>query len=264
MIATIPVTPARAMSLIGRGVFIELLRRKDAYVLLVLVGLHALAVLTVSIVGVQNPATGTFLLNLGLTLTHFASHLLVMLLAVRQIPAEIDGRTLYPLLAKPIERRTLVLGKWSACTACGAGALLLMVVLVWVPAPKLEAYSLGLLAQALALQIVSLGLVAAVSLLLSLLVPRGVALVAVCLTVFLGDKVAALTAAQAADSPFERPLRWLLAYVPDFSKLDLFTRLTDGIAPLSVAAFTGLAAWGALCTAAALALGAHLFERRAL
>lgn len=263
MDAAIP-SPFHQGQLIGRGVTIELLRRKDAYVLLLMMGIFLVGTMTVRILGVEEPATGTFLLNLGMSLAFYAAHLLTLLLSARQLPDEIENRTIYPLLAKPVDRTVLILAKWAACAVCGTGILAVLTALGWFPAPRMESYSPGTLWQALALFPLSLAMLAALALCLSLLLPRAMAAL-IAAGLFLGSHAAIAVASRIADThPLAAPAAWCARYLPDFNKFNLITRYTDGIAPLGSAAFGGLLLYGALCTALYLAVAAALFRRRPL
>ena len=255
---------ARAVRLIGGGVVIELTRRKDVYVLLFLMGLFLMVTLAVRLVGVEQAATGTFLLNLGMTLAVHAAHVLTLLLAARQVPDELENRTLYPLLAKPVRRDTLLLAKWLACALCGSLVLGVLMLLGWGPAPRLETYSALTLFQALALLPLSLALLAALALALSLFVPRGTALLAAGGLYFAGPPLLALLHDRAAGVAQPVPLAWLAAYLPDFAKLNLVTRYTDGIGPLPASTFTGLAAYAAVFTIVLLTAAICRFRRRPL
>ncbi len=55
----------------------------------------------------------------------WASSLFIALgAAARQIPAERESRTIFPLMAKPVTRGQILLGKWLGCwLACGAALL---------------------------------------------------------------------------------------------------------------------------------------------
>lgn len=254
----------RALRLIGGGVFIELTRRKDAYVLMLLMLLFLVAMLAVKLVGVETAATGTFLLNLGMTMAVHAAHVLTLLLAARQIPDEIEHRTLYPLLAKPVSRDTLLTAKWLACALCGTLVLCVLLVLGWVPAPRLEAYSTYTLLQVVCLLPFSLALIAALATWLSLMAPRAVALMAAGALYFAGPALLALVRQHAVSREGLRPLVWLTAYLPDFSKLNLVTRYTDGIGPLAAAEFLSLAAYASIFILILLFLAGRRFRRRPL
>ncbi len=251
--------PWRSVQLVGRGVFIELLRRKDLYVLAFFMGLFLLGVAIVRLVGIENAATATFLLNLGLTLAYFSAHLLTLLLTARQMPDEVENRTLYPLLAKPLERRHLLAGKWAAATAGGTLVYAALFLVAWGFTPRYHAYSTGCLLQMLLLQPVSIGMLSAFALCGSLFMPRAVNLV-VLLTLFMGGSaVAGLLSARLRPA-----FAWVASYLPRFSDLNLTMRYTDGIGALGAGEFLAIAAYALIFTVLALSLAAWRFERRAL
>lgn len=251
--------PWRSVQLVGRGVFIELLRRKDLYVLAFFMCLFLLGVGVVQVVGIENAATATFLLNLGLTLAYFSAHVLTLLLTARQMPDEVDNRTLYPLLAKPLERRHLLAGKWAAATASGTLVYLALFLVAWGFTPRHGAHSAGCLLQMLMLQPLSIAMLAAFALCGSLFMPRAVNLVLL-LALFLGGSTVSGLLRVRIGTAFE----WILVYLPNFSNLNLTIRYTDGIVPLGVMELVSIMAYGLVFTALALSLAAWRFERRAL
>jgi len=254
----------RALSLVARGVFLETIRRKEFYVLLLLTALFALAVLVVGLVGIENAATATFLLNLGMTVACAAAHILVLLTAARQIPNELETRSLYPLLAKPLERSHFVLGKWLAATLTGIAGLAVLLALAWIPAPKAQTCSLPLLLQTVMLQAVSLAMMAALATTLSLVLPRGVNLALLGLLYAASDKLAGLIRTVAAGRSAQSAVDWVCYYIPDFNSLNLITRYTDGVGPLPPGEFLGLIVYGAVFAALSLWAAILIFNRRAL
>src|SRR4029077_17806426 len=117
-------------------------------------------------------------------------------------------------------------------------------VLGWAPVPKMETYSTLLLGQMLVLQAISLAMICSVSMCLSLFMPRALVVVLVGGYAMMGDKISAVTLNGLMDSPTVPVLQWMFQYLPDFSKLDLITRYTDGIAALSQQEFAGLIVYG--------------------
>jgi ABC-type transport system involved in multi-copper enzyme maturation permease subunit len=102
----------------------ELLRRKDAYVLLILTVL--LTVLASSVHFFGDMKMVRYMKELCLLLVWASSLVIAVTLAARQIPAERESRTLFSLLAKPVSRNQLVLGKFLGCwLACGFALLAL-------------------------------------------------------------------------------------------------------------------------------------------
>lgn len=254
----------RGASLVGRGIWIELVRRKDLYVLGMLMGIFALGVLAAMIVGIEEASTANFLLNLGLSLAYYCAHILALTLMARQIPDELENRTVYPLLAKPIAREWYLAGKWGAVTLGGFASFLVLGLMGWLPVPRMETYSTVMLLQTLTLIFVSLALLASLALVLSLLMPKGLTVVVVGLLFAAGHQIVGFVRLRFSGSPLEGAAQWALAYLPDFSKLNTITRYTDGIGPLSAGEFLGLVAHGAVLTGLALALAVALFHRRPL
>jgi ABC-type Na+ efflux pump permease subunit len=258
-------TPAlRAEWLIGRSVVLELLRKRTLWVVVFLMLIFSAGAAGARAVGIENASTATFLVNLGLTLAYGASHLLTLVMAGRQLPDELERRTVYPLLSAPIPREALILGKWLACTLCGTAVFLVLFLLGWLPLSRLAGLSGRLLLQTLALIPVSLAAVAALALAGSLVMPRGVLLVVLGGWLFLGPQLSGLPTRVAGHGRVRSGMEWLVAYLPDFSKMNLITRYTDGTAPLSAWLFLGLLGYGALFAAVALGAGSVLLRRRAL
>ena len=100
----------------------ELYRRKDFYVLLVLT-----AVIT-GLLGAVNffndPGIVRYLKEVCLLLIWISSLVICITTAARQIPAERESRTIFPLLAKPVTRWHVIAGKFAGCWfACGVALL---------------------------------------------------------------------------------------------------------------------------------------------
>lgn len=258
------VSPVRALSLIAKSVFIQLVRRQEFYVLFILMGIFLMGALAVSMAGIESAATATFLVNLGMTLSYYAAHVLTLILAGRQIPDEIERRTLYPLLAKPVDRSTVLLGKWAASTLSGIAVFLVLLLIGWLPVPKMESYAFGLLLQTIVLQCVSLAMIAAMAILFSLVLPRAVTLILLVLLFVFGDNAIGFLRARFIGSSLDGAARWVSAYIPDFSRLNSITRYTDGIAPLTIPELLGLILYGAIITALCILLAMWLFRRREL
>lgn len=255
------------MAILGRGVFIELIRRKEFYVLLILMMIYVIGVGIAGIVGIENEATLVFLLNLGIAFAWMSAHLLTLLTAARQIPFELENRTLHPLLAKPVSRRDYILGKWIAVWGSGLASFLVLFGLSWIPwlaypnAPVLNAV---MLVQALLSNALSLGLLAGLGLLFSLLVPQGVNVTLLGILVFFGTQALNFARAPFLNTPSEGLARWVTAYAPDFTMMNLFNRYTDGAGPVGSVQFLGLVILIALQISVTLALAGHLFQRRTL
>src|SRR2546430_17084436 len=96
----------------------ELYRRKDFYVLFVLT-----AVITLTIASVNFFHDSTIVRHIKeicLLLIWISALVVAIATTARQIPAEREQRTIFPLLAKPVTRGQVILGKFAGCwLACG-------------------------------------------------------------------------------------------------------------------------------------------------
>ncbi len=96
----------------------ELYRRKDFYVLFILTILICLVMASVRIF--NDDKIVRYLKEICLLLVWVSSLVIAITTTARQIPAERENRTLFPLLAKPLSRTELLLGKFLGCwLACG-------------------------------------------------------------------------------------------------------------------------------------------------
>jgi ABC-type transport system involved in multi-copper enzyme maturation permease subunit len=96
----------------------ELIRRKDFYVLFVLTALITLLLGAVKFFNDDNIIR--YLKEICLLLIWISSLVIAIVTAARQIPAERENRTIFPLLAKPVTRAQVIVGKFLGCwLACG-------------------------------------------------------------------------------------------------------------------------------------------------
>src|SRR5580704_9579299 len=100
----------------------ELYRRKDFYVLFVMTALISL--LLGSVRFFDNDQIVRFLKEICLLLIWISTLVIAITTSARQIPAERESRTIFPLLAKPVGRGELIVGKFAGCwLACGLALL---------------------------------------------------------------------------------------------------------------------------------------------
>lgn len=164
---------------IGGIVIKELYRRKDFYVLFILTVLITLLAGAASFV--EEVQVSRHLKELCLSLIWLCSLVIVIGAAARQIPAERESRTIFPLLAKPVTRADVLIGKFAGCWAAGGLALIVFYLFfgVVVSVKSGDLHVLNYL-QAAWLHWILLGIVVAVSLLGSLLFTSVAANVTIC------------------------------------------------------------------------------------
>ena len=232
---------------------LEARRRRDAAVAAIFAGVFGIGLLAARRVGYESPPAATFLLNLGLATSAFLSLLASLLLGARQLPDEMENRTLQPLLARPVRRAEVLLGKWLAAWAAGAALFAATALPTLLLVPRLEPVCAGTLFQGLCLHALALGFVGALGMAATLWLPRAP-----------GTLLAAALAFGAG--PLVRlGGRWpVLHALPDPGRLNLVGRYTDGIGPLPPGDFLLLAAYALLWTGLLLGGAIRTFESRSL
>jgi len=145
----------------------ELYRRKDFYVLFIITIVICLVMASVNIF--NDNQIIRYLKELCLLLIWVSSLVIAITTTARQIPAEREQRPLLPLLAKPLSRTQLILGKFLGCwLACGVVLLCFYVFFGALAASREHAWPLLNYFQAAFLHWVTLGAVIALTLLGSL------------------------------------------------------------------------------------------------
>jgi ABC-type transport system involved in multi-copper enzyme maturation permease subunit len=104
----------------------ELYRRKDFYVLFVLTALITIAAGMVNFF--HDPKIVRYVKDICMLLIWISALLIAIVTTARQIPAERESRTIFPLLAKPVTRAQFILGKFLGCWLASGIALLVFYV----------------------------------------------------------------------------------------------------------------------------------------
>lgn len=251
----------------ARVVWLEITRREQYFALLILMGLYFFFAIGARLVGNTQAEAVALLLNMGLWLASALAAVLTLVSSVRALPMEMEMQTLYPLLAKPISRGEVLLGKWLAATLAGwtcFGVFSGLTILTWTAQFPLPGQSLLMLAQSVPLQLAALGLLAATGLLLSLIFPPSVSMLVGGFLYFCGGLVFNLIVMLLRDSGLSRPVDTILLYLPQFSKLCLLQRFTDGAGPLLWGDWSLLLLYSFAVTFTFLGFANRLFERRSL
>jgi ABC-type transport system involved in multi-copper enzyme maturation permease subunit len=107
----------------------ELYRRKDFYVLFVMTAV--ITVLMGSVSFFHDSSMVRYLKDISLLLIWISALVIAIATTSRQIPAERENRTIFPLLAKPVTRAHVVVGKFAGCwLVCGLALLVFYVFFV--------------------------------------------------------------------------------------------------------------------------------------
>lgn len=142
----------------------ELYRRKDFYVLFVLTALITLIMGSVNFFNEDKIVR--YLKEICLFLIWMSSLVIAITTTARQIPAEKENRTIFPLLAKPVTRNQLVLGKFLGCwLACGLTLLVFYTFFAIVSGARDHSWPILNYFQAATMHWFTLGIITAMALL---------------------------------------------------------------------------------------------------
>jgi ABC-type Na+ efflux pump permease subunit len=142
---------------------VEMIRRKDFYVLFILTALITL--LMGSVTFFNDDKIVRYLKEICLVLIWLSSLVIAISSAARQFPAEREARTIFPLLAKPVTRAQVLAGKFLGCwLACGLALMVFYVFFGAVAASREHAWPLVNYFQAAMLHWAALGIIIALTL----------------------------------------------------------------------------------------------------
>jgi len=145
----------------------ELYRRKDFYVLFIITILICAVMASINIY--NDAHIVRYLKEISLDLIWLCSLVIAVITTARQIPSERENRTLLPLLAKPLTRSQLILGKFLGCwIACGMSLLCFYLFFGALAASREHAWPLLNYFQAAVMHWFMLGIIVALSILGSL------------------------------------------------------------------------------------------------
>jgi ABC-type transport system involved in multi-copper enzyme maturation permease subunit len=152
---------------IAHLVIIEMYRRKDFYVL------FFLTVLITGLMGsvrfFDDPKVARYLKEICLALIWVSAGFIAIATTARQIPAERESRTIFPLMAKPISRGQVLFGKFLGCWFATCVSLVAFYLFFGlVAATKEHHWPIGNYFQAWSLHCLMLGIVVGFTLLGSL------------------------------------------------------------------------------------------------
>ncbi len=252
-----------AIVTIANMVIKEIFRKKDFYVVFILIGVILFYAAGLQFYNVKNIAR--YLMEIGLMLIFLFSAILTVTLASRQVPAEMQNRTIHALLAKPITRAQFVLGKYLGCLFAGWSAYsifyVLFIVVVWSKAGNL---SLDVVFQTYFLYLLNILVLAAMTSALSygITVSANVS-ISMILYILISTYGSGLNTAGAN---WNAVGRWICEIVyfllPHYEFFDLRARLVHGWGPISLQLMALLSAYAVLYSAFFMLLAWAAFRKR--
>jgi ABC-type transport system involved in multi-copper enzyme maturation permease subunit len=242
---------------------VETVRRKDLYVvwMLAIFGVGGGSYLaSMGVRGIE-----TFLRDIVLTVVNLLSTLICIWLAARQIPEELSRRTLFPLLARPVRRMDVLIGKFLAVWILSAGALVVLAGIAWISLALFHAAIGPIFFQYLLMRALSFGPIAALTMALSLVMSGPAALtLSALLTVFGTMFARSLEDAITLGSGAQFPLRMLYFALPHLDLFDLSQKTAYNYPPVAPWVLGALTLYAAAYAAVFLGLGEVRFRRMAV
>ena len=253
----------RQLGALVRLSFIELWRRNDVFGLLIL----ALALMVPLSLSTPFGATGAtrYLDEAALLLIWGYSLFIALGTGSRLFPPEFEARTIYPLLAKPISRGRLLVGKYLGAVAASWSALALFYALFALSAAfRGGALMPPDLVQAIVLHAAFVALAVAVALLGSLLVTASanLTLCGILLTgmFFFGRKLPEFAGAASAPASWFVKAAYLLAPHAEF--FDMRQRVIHGWGAIDGVVLAVVLAYALAYVTALLAIAAAVLRRK--
>lgn len=244
----------------------ELYRRKDFYVLFIVSVLICLIMGSINIF--NDDRVVRYLKELSLFLIWVSTLVIAVTIAARQIPAEREARTLYPLLAKPVSRAEVILGKFLGCwLACGGAVLLFYAFFTVLSLSREDGVPILNYLQAAGLHWMMLGIVIAFCLLGSLIFSAvsaniTISFAAVVSILFLGRHLNKIALKQA--EPLQSVLQAIYFMVPHLELFDVRDLIIHGWPMIAWGTWFLAVLYGAFFAALFLALACWVFHRKAI
>ena len=244
----------------------EMYRRKDFYVLFVLTALITLVMGSVTFFNQDNIVR--YLKEICLFLIWGASLVIAITTAARQIPAEREQRTLFPLLAKPVTRNQFVLGKFFGCWfASGVSLVLFYVFFGIVAGAKEHEWPVLNYVQALTLHWFLLGVVCALTVLGSIVFAAPSSTTTITLVVSVGILLMGRHLNKVAlrmEEPGQTLLYAVYFAIPHLELFDVRDLIVHNWGLIRWDIWVGALVYGGIYSAIFLALACLLFRRKAI
>ena len=244
----------------------EMYRRKDFYVLLILTVLVTLLLGSVSIFG--DTKIVRYMKDLCLLLIWACMLVIAVTTAARQLPTERENRTIFPLLAKPVTRGQVLLGKFLGCWfACGISLLVFYAFFGVVAASREHAWPLINYAEAIWLHGMALAIVIAMTLLGSVVFSAPSSNVTIIVVIATGillvgrhlNKVAA-----GLPDPQGAALYAVYFLIPHLEMFDMRNLIIHNWPPVPAGIIALVTLYGAAWTALFLTVAWLIFRKRPL
>jgi ABC-type transport system involved in multi-copper enzyme maturation permease subunit len=206
-----------------------------------------------------------YLKDICLLLIWISTLIIAVVTTARQIPAEKESRTIFPLLAKPVSRGQLIVGKFLGCwLACGIALVVFYLFFIIVTGARAHEWHLVAYLKVIGLQWMMLGVVVAMTLLGSVVFSAvssnaTICLIAVFGILFLGEHLGKIALRQS--EPVSSVLYTAYFCIPHLELFDVRQQVVND-QPLPGFSDCGLATLYAASYAGAILFATWLVFRR--
>lgn len=255
----------RAYRALARGVVLDSIRRKDLWVIAILGFLILTSAGALGFFGVSG--LEFFVKDLAVTVLGAFSVIVAVLTGSRLMPEEIKNRTLYPLLARPISRADLIVGKFLGGVVVSWVAFLFLAILTAFALLSFHVSFEVVMLQYIVGKMMGLAVICAISLALSVLMtPSAAATLSFILVFGSSMMVRAIVMASTGASGISLGLyRILNALLPQVHLFDLGGRAVYvGWSPVPLWVMAGLFAYMVAYSGAMLSIAWLKFRRQAI
>ena len=255
----------RVWNSLARGVLLESIRRKDLWVIAILGFLIMSSAGALGFFGMHG--LEGFAKDLATTVLGLFSTIVGVLTSCRLIPDEVKNKTLYPLLARPISRFDLVMGKYIGAVLVTWLAFLLLCGMTWV---ALSIFGVGfepIMLQYVLAKMLGLALLCAVSFALGVyMTPPAAATISFILAFGSSMIVRALLMAYATSPGSMQSLfKVLNSILPQYGLFDLGSRAANfGWAPIPLWVLGALLLYAVAYSSAMIFFTWARFRRQAI
>lgn len=245
---------------IARLSVIETIRRKEFYVVLVLViGLAAW-------IQTMNMGAGRFAKDIVMQVTWLASFALAVPLASRQIASDLEQKTVYVLMSRPIHRWNYVLGRAlgaiAASVFCFTGLFMVLVLmLITKGAASLADPSLW---QAYALQVTALVMLCSMTVFFSTVAtPSGAVTFSLLILAAMRYGAPSILNRIEQMASVSRGIAWTVYLaLPHFEFFNMSQRVVHGWGALPAGTFIQILVYGVVYSAFVIGFASVIFRRR--
>lgn len=255
----------RVWKSLARGVILESVRRKDLWVVAILGFLILISSSALGFFGMNG--LQAFVKDLAGTVLGVFSTIIGVLTSARMLPDEFKNRTLYPLLARPISRFDLLLGKWLGAVCVTTLSFLILCSLTALALALFHVQFEAIMAQYVFAKILGLAVLCAVTLALSLYMTPSAAATLSFILAF-GTSVISRGFAMAYDasgSGMKMAFEGINAVLPHYSLFDFGSRAANlNWGPVPGWVMGALLAYAVIYSSAMILISWLKFRTRAL